>query len=268
MANAEQLLSQAREYHEQGQMQTALDLYRSAVRANPRLADAHTQLGLALNQVGMDAEAVEHLEKSVKLQPTSAEALCNLAMTHRSQFRLDQALDCYERAAWLSKQYPRAVAGAAEIYAITGRQGKAHAMLLPYISSQQDPPAVALTYARCCGAIGKPADGAAAIARHLAGGAAMIPPPARAQMLLTLSRLGHDIEKYQQSVAASMPAATPPRSNRSSRTGPPTGTRRSREQQARPSSRCSSSACRAAGARSSSRSSRRTPVSHRPARRP
>lgn len=206
MANAEQLLSQAREYHEQGQMQTALDLYRSAVRANPRLADAHTQLGLALNQVGMDAEAVEHLEKSVKLQPTSAEALCNLAMTHRSQFRLDQALDCYERAAWLSKQYPRAVAGAAEIYAITGRQGKAHAMLLPYISSQQDPPAVALTYARCCGAIGKPADGAAAIARHLAGGAAMIPPPARAQMLLTLSRLGHDIEKYQQSFAAATDA--------------------------------------------------------------
>ena len=61
MATAEQLLDQARDFHRQGQMQTAIDLYRSAAKANPRLPDAHTQLGFALMQVGIDAEAVERL---------------------------------------------------------------------------------------------------------------------------------------------------------------------------------------------------------------
>jgi len=206
MATAEQLLNQAREFHRQGQMQTAIDLYRSAVRANPRLPDAHTSLGLALAQVGVDAEAVDHLEKAVKLQPTSADSLCNLAAVHRAQGRMDEALGCYERAAWLSKKHPRAVAGAAEIYAITGRHGKAHALLLPYVSAQQDPPAVALTYARCCRALGKPADGASAVGRHLAGAAGPVSAQARVQMLIELANLADDLGHYDRAFAAATDA--------------------------------------------------------------
>lgn len=206
MATAEQLLEQAREFHQQGQMQTALDLYRSAVRANPRLPEAHTGLGLALSQVGVDAEAVDHLQKAIKLQPTNAEAICNLAMVHRSQGRFDEALNAYERAAWMNKKYPRAVAGAAEIYAITGRHGKAHALLLPYVASQQDPPAVALTYARCCRALGKPGDGAPALARHLTGGAGTLQPQARAMMLFELASLAHDLGHFDRAFAAATDA--------------------------------------------------------------
>jgi Flp pilus assembly protein TadD len=206
MATAEQLLDQARDFHRQGQMQTAIDLYRSAAKANPRLSDAHTQLGFALMQVGIDAEAVDHLEKAVKLQPTSAEALCNLAFAHRSQGRIDEALSCYERAAWMTKRHPRAVAGAAEIYAITGRHGKAHALLLPYISSRQDPPAVALTYARCCRALGNPGDGAPALARHLAESSASIPPQLRIAMLLELANLAHDLGHPDRAIAAATDA--------------------------------------------------------------
>jgi len=206
MATAEQLLDQARDFHRQGQMQTAIDLYRSAAKANPRLPDAHTQLGFALMQVGIDAEAVEHLEKAVKLQPTSAEALCNLAFAHRSQGRIDEALSCYERAAWMSKRHPRAVAGAAEIYAITGRHGKAHALLLPYISARQDAPALALTYARCCRALDKPGDGAPVLARHLAESSGSMPPQLRVAMLLELANLAHDLGHYDRAIAASTDA--------------------------------------------------------------
>lgn len=206
MPTAEQLLQQAREYHQLGQMQTALDLYRTAVRTNPRHAEAHTALGLALAQTGLDAEAVEHLERAVKLQPTDPESLCNLAMVHRSQGRLEEALNCYERAAWMKRKHPRAVAGAAEIYAVTGRHGKAHALLLPYVASQQDPPAVALTYARCCRVLGKAADGAPAVARHLAGAGGELSPAVRVAMLLELAKLAHDLGHYDRAFAAATDA--------------------------------------------------------------
>ncbi|MDQ7014253.1 MAG: sulfotransferase [Planctomycetota bacterium] len=206
MATTEQLLKQAREYHQQGQMQTALDLYRSAVRSNPRSIDAHTGLGLALIQIGVHAEAVDHLERAVKLDPTSPEAICNLAMAHRSQGRLDEALTCYERAVWMSNKYPRAVAGAAEIYALRGQYGKAHALLLPYISSEQDEPAVALTYARCCRALGKPGDAAPVLAKHLAGQRGTLPTMNRVFMLLELANLAHDLGHPDRAFAAATDA--------------------------------------------------------------
>lgn len=195
MATTEQLLQQAREFHQQGQMQTALDLYRSAVKASPRSAEAHTGLGMALLQVGMDAESIDHLERAVKLDPTNPDSICNLGMAHRSHGRLDEALTCFERAVWMSKKYPRAVAGAAEIYALKGQYGKAHALLLPYISSQQDQAAVALTYARCCRALDKHADAAQALSRHLSGQRGQLPPLTRVFMLIELANcadaLGH-----------------------------------------------------------------------------
>lgn len=206
MATTEQLLAQARDYHQQGQMQMALELYRQAVRSNPRSVDAHTALGLGLMQVGIDAEAVDHLERAVKLDPTNPEAICNLAMAHRSQSRLNEALTCYERAVWMSKKYPRAVAGAAEIYALRGEYGKAHAMLLPYISSEQDEPAVALTYARCCRALDKPGDAAPVLARHLAGQRGTLPMMNRVFMLLELANLADGLGHPDRAFAAATDA--------------------------------------------------------------
>ncbi|MCC7387145.1 MAG: sulfotransferase [Phycisphaerales bacterium] len=195
MATAEQLLQQARQYHQQGQLQTALDLYRAAVKASPRLADAHTALGQALIQAGLDAEAVEHLERAVKLEPTSAQALCNLGAAHRGQGRLDLALQCFERAGWLQKQFPRAVGGAAEIHLLRGQHGKAYTLLLPYIQVQQDTPPLTLNYARCCRFLGKENEAAPALARQLAGASGDLPPILRMNLTLELARcadtLGH-----------------------------------------------------------------------------
>jgi Flp pilus assembly protein TadD len=206
MATPEQLLQQAREYHQQGQMQTALDLYRSAVRAAPRSVDAQTGLGVALAQVGRDAEAVEHLERAIKLDPTNPESLCNLGMAHRSQGRLAEALTCYERAVWMSKRHPRAVAGAAEVYALQGKYGKAHALLLPYVSSEQDQPAIALTYARCCRALDKPADAAQVLARHLSGQRGQLQPLTRVFMLLELAQIGEALGHPDRAFAAATDA--------------------------------------------------------------
>lgn len=206
MATTDQLLQQAREYHQKGQMQTALDLYRSAVRSNPRSVAAHSGLGLALMQVGVDAEAVDHLERAVKLDPTSPEALCNLAMIHRAQGRLDEALSCYERAVWMSKKFPRAVAGAAEIYALRADYGKAHALLLPYISSEQDEPAIALTYARCCRALGKLGDAAPVLAKHLTGQRGTLPPMNRVFMLLEMANIAAEMGHPDRAFAAATDA--------------------------------------------------------------
>ncbi len=207
MATAQELLKQAQEFHQQGQMQTALELYRSAVKANPRHADAHTGLGMALTQAGLDAEAIEHLERAIKLEPTSAQSLCNLAFAHRAQGRLDIALQCYEKAACMNKQFPRAVAGAADIHAMQGDYGKAYTLLLPYIQSGQDSPPIAVTYARCCRFLGKAQDAGQALARHLSGAAGSeLTPATRVSMLLEMGIISELIGHPDRGFAAATDA--------------------------------------------------------------
>jgi Flp pilus assembly protein TadD len=206
MATTQQLLQQARDFHRQGQMQTALELYRTAVKTNPRHADSQTALGMALAQAGLDAEAVGHLERAIKLEPTDPQVLCNLAMVHRSQGRLDEALQLYERAGWLSKRYARAIAGAAEIHAIRGEHGKAYALLLPYVQSSQDSPPVALTYARCCRFLGKSKEAAPALARHLGGASGELPPQSRVNMLLELANIAEQLGHPDRGFAAATDA--------------------------------------------------------------
>lgn len=206
MATAEQLLQQAREYHQKGQLQTALDLYRAAVKASPRLAEAHTALGMALLQVGLDAEAVDHLERVVKLEPTSAGALCDLAAAHRGQGRLDEALQCYERAGWMQKQFPRAVAGAAEIHVLRAQHGKAYTLLLPYIQTQKDTPPLTLIYSRCCRFLGKEGEAAPALARQLAGASGELQPITRMNLALELARCAETLGHPDRALAAATDA--------------------------------------------------------------
>ncbi len=202
MATTEQLLRQARQFHQQGQLQTAVEIYRSAVKSNPRHAGAHTALGQVLSQTGLDAEAVEHLSRAVKLEPTSAQALCNLAAAHRGQGRLDEALDCYERAGWMQKRFPRAVAGAAEIYAIRGDYAKAYALLLPYVQVGQDAPPLTLTFARCCRFLDKPSEAAPALAKHLGGVSGNLPPIVRVNLFLELAQAADRLGNAEQAFSA------------------------------------------------------------------
>src|SRR5262249_46299117 len=72
--------------------------YRRAVALDPALAFAWLNLGVALEQAGRHAEAVEAFQQAVALTPDDAAAHANLSIALRSLNRLDAALTGYRRA--------------------------------------------------------------------------------------------------------------------------------------------------------------------------
>lgn len=206
MPTAQELIRQARGFQQSGQVQTALEVYRTAVKTHPRSPEAHSALGVILAQLGMDAEAIEHLERVTKLLPTSPDALCNLAQAHRAQGRLERALDCFDRARWMVKNHPRATAGAAEIQVRIGQADKAYETLRPFVAIMQDPAPVALTFARACAHTGRESEGIAALQRHLAGTGERLDQHVRVLMHFELATLSDAAGLHDQAFGAATEA--------------------------------------------------------------
>lgn len=82
----------------QGRAAEAVALYGQAIRADPKVAEAHNNLGCALLTLGRLPEAVTALERAVALRPGYAEALDSLGVALAELGRQSEALGCYERA--------------------------------------------------------------------------------------------------------------------------------------------------------------------------
>ena len=52
----------------------AIEHYQRALRINPDFADAHTNWGLALAQQGKMIEAMEHFQQALQIKPSQAQA--------------------------------------------------------------------------------------------------------------------------------------------------------------------------------------------------
>src|SRR5262249_1482221 len=64
---------------------------------DPKLANAHNLLGLALKDKGQVDEAIVCYRKAIELSPKFDEAYCNLGHAFRSQGRFAEALAAYQR---------------------------------------------------------------------------------------------------------------------------------------------------------------------------
>jgi chemotaxis protein methyltransferase CheR len=78
-ANAQQLVTTAREALAQGRYSDAVGAAGRAAKADPMLVDPHLIGGEALVNLGRDADAIRELRQAVYLQPDSASALLLLA---------------------------------------------------------------------------------------------------------------------------------------------------------------------------------------------
>ncbi|HSA87672.1 MAG TPA: tetratricopeptide repeat protein [Nitrospira sp.] len=58
-------------HYELGHWSIAKDHFTSAVEADPNLAEAHYNLGLALNQLNLQSEATTHFKKAADLAPAN-----------------------------------------------------------------------------------------------------------------------------------------------------------------------------------------------------
>ncbi|HWF60402.1 MAG TPA: hypothetical protein VN666_08850 [Nitrospira sp.] len=59
-------------HYEMGHWSIAKDHFSSAIEADPNLAEAHFNLGLALNKLNFQSEATTHFKKAAELAPADS----------------------------------------------------------------------------------------------------------------------------------------------------------------------------------------------------
>ena len=92
---------------ELGELVEAVACYRRALELKPDSAEAHNNLGIALQDQGQFAEAVACYRRALELKPDYAEAHNNLGIALGDQGKLDEAIACYRRALELKPDYRR-----------------------------------------------------------------------------------------------------------------------------------------------------------------
>jgi len=92
-----------------GRLTSAVDLLRRALRLDPRNAEIHNNLGLALYGVGEIAAAVAAFREAVRLNPRYPEALNNLGDLLREAGDVDAAVAHLETALRVRPHYPEAL---------------------------------------------------------------------------------------------------------------------------------------------------------------
>jgi tetratricopeptide (TPR) repeat protein len=91
-----------------GQVQEAVGHYEQAVRIQPDYTEAQNNLGLALVQLGRLQEAIGHYEQALRINPDDAPVHNNLGAALRRQGRLQEAIGHYEQAVRLKPDFAEA----------------------------------------------------------------------------------------------------------------------------------------------------------------
>src|SRR3954463_15615386 len=79
-ANAQVTLQEALTHHRAGRLERAATLYAQVYRAQPRNFDGLHLGGLATLQLGRPAQAIELLEKAIKINPASGLTVMGLGI--------------------------------------------------------------------------------------------------------------------------------------------------------------------------------------------
>jgi type IV pilus assembly protein PilF len=85
-------------YLRQGKYDLAVERLERALKQNPRLADAHSTIALAYDQLGMPEEAEQHYRRATQLAPDSAAAANSYAVFLCRQKRWSDAKPFFQRA--------------------------------------------------------------------------------------------------------------------------------------------------------------------------
>jgi tetratricopeptide (TPR) repeat protein len=103
----------------QGKLDEAMASYQRAVDINPDFAQAQYNLGNAFQGVGKLAEAVTCYQRAVQIQPDYARALSNLGVALHGLGRLDEAVVAYQRALQIQPDHAGTYANLAQVRSYT-----------------------------------------------------------------------------------------------------------------------------------------------------
>ena len=93
---------------ELGQLDNAVASYRRALELNPDYAEAHSNLGNALTALGQPDKAVASYRRALEIKPEYAEAHFNLGVALKDLGQFDGAVTSYRRALEIKPDYAEA----------------------------------------------------------------------------------------------------------------------------------------------------------------
>jgi tetratricopeptide (TPR) repeat protein len=108
MATISEALAIAVQHHQAGRLQAAEQVYRQILAVEPALAEAHNNLGVALQDQGKPDEAVACYRRALTLKPGFTEAHNNLGNALKCRGQLDEAIASYRRALELKPEFAQA----------------------------------------------------------------------------------------------------------------------------------------------------------------
>src|SRR5215510_5750661 len=103
-----QLLATAVRLHQAGQLVAAEACYRQALAAQPNLAEAHSNLGLALTGQGKFDEAIAACRRAIGIKPVLAGAHSNLGNALTGQGKFDEGIAAYRQAIGIKPDFAEA----------------------------------------------------------------------------------------------------------------------------------------------------------------
>ena len=83
----------------------AVGYFRRAIAADPSFARAHRNLGHALLELGLPAQAIESYETALQYEPNSVETLNNLGMLRTQHKDYNTAINLLSRTVDLAPDY-------------------------------------------------------------------------------------------------------------------------------------------------------------------
>jgi len=105
---ATQALQRGVAAHKEGKPQVAERFYRAILKSEPQLpatehnkivlAEAYTNLGVALQQMGNLESAIEHYRKAIAIRPDYIQVYYTLGLALRNSGDLKASIDCYRQA--------------------------------------------------------------------------------------------------------------------------------------------------------------------------
>jgi tetratricopeptide (TPR) repeat protein len=124
-ATPDQTFQRALAYHQKGRLRAANRLYRAVLAADHRHFDTLLYLGVLRLQQGNADEAARLIGDALAQNPHSAEAHANLGSALQALERYDAAIECYERALALNPDLVEANYGLATVLQTLRRYGDA-----------------------------------------------------------------------------------------------------------------------------------------------
>ena len=76
----------------------SIECYKEVIEINPKIEQAFTNIGTALNYLGKEKEAIPYLKKAVEINPRFATGYLNLGNTYFKIGENDKAMEYFAQA--------------------------------------------------------------------------------------------------------------------------------------------------------------------------